>query len=191
MTDGPFNNLKLSRHWKLFLEAALNDVFDSTERCARASNAFVREILTEDTQDLIADLLSYADEDQWELDPLPSVQSIFNDHYNAPFVDTFRRELMWRLGRQPSLDVAIREALEASVGNQLGEVNSRIEEECIRISEDGELPRNQYNRALNVVRATFSALHKSELCDVLLAGDKAAFKKAAAKKVGREEGPRL
>src|SRR5712675_3052091 len=98
MTDGPFNNLKLGSCWKRFTEAVQNDAVDKAERCALASHALVREILTDETRTLLADLRAYGHQEQLDINPLSSVENIFNGHNKTPFADTLQKELAFRLG---------------------------------------------------------------------------------------------
>jgi hypothetical protein len=191
MTDGPFKNLRLGIHWKRFAEAVQNDAVDSTERCALGSDALIRDILTDDTRALLRDLQSYVNQDQLEFDPLSSVESIFDGHSKSPFADTFQKELVFRLSGRISPDIAIRKALESSVSDQISKAANRIEEECIRARETGEMWRDQFDCTVVQARKTFDALARSEICDALLAGNKYAFKCAVSKRHGLDEGPRL
>lgn len=191
MTDGPFKNLKLGSRWKRFAEAVQNDAVDSAQCCALASDALVREILTDTNQVLLADLQAYSGREQLDFDPSSSIESIFNGHSKSPFADTLQKELAFRLSEQIAPDVAIGQALEASVGDQISEARNRIEEECIRARESGEMRQDQFDRTVNHASAAFNALAKNEICNALRAGDKNAFKDAVSKKEGLDEGPSL
>jgi hypothetical protein len=191
MTDGPFKNLNLGRRWKRFAEAVQNDAVDEAARCALASDALVREILTDETQALLTDLGAYGRQEQLDIDPLSSVENIFNGHSKTPFVDTLQKEIAFRLGAQMPPDAAIDQALEASVSDRISEARSRIEEECIRARESGEMRQDQFDRTVMQANAAFDALAKDEICDALRAGDKDSFKGAVSKKEGLDEGPDL
>lgn len=191
MTDGPFKNLKLSSRWKRFAEAVQNDAVDRAARCALASDALVREILTDETQALLTDLHAYGRQEQLDIDPLSSIESIFNGHSRTPFADTLQKELAFRLSEQMPPDAAIDKALEASVGDHICEARNRIEEECIRARESGEMRQDQFDRTVTQASAAFDALAKNEICNALRAGDKNAFKDATSKKEGLDEGPDL
>jgi len=191
MTDGPFNNLKLGSCWKRFAEAVQNDAVDKAARCALASHALVREILTDETKALLADLHAFGRHEQLDIDPLSSVESIFNGHNKTPFADTLQKELAFRLNEQMPPDAAIEQALEATVSDQIGEARSRIEEECIRARDSGEMRQDQFDRTVTEANAAFDALSKNEICDALRAGDKNTFKGAVSRKEGVDEGPDL
>ncbi len=143
MTDGPFKNLKLGSRWKRFAEAVQNDAVDSAQCCALASDALVREILTDTNQVLLADLQAYSRREQLDFDPSSSIESIFNGHSKTPFADTLQKELAFRLSEQIAPDVAIGQALEASVGAQISEARNRREEECIRARASGAMRPQQ------------------------------------------------
>ena len=191
MTDGPFKNLKLSNRWKRFAAAAHNDAVDIAERSAIASDALLHEILTDNTQALLVDLQTYTGRAQLDLDPMSSVEGIFNNHSKTPFSDTLQKELVFRLNQQIATDIAIQQAVKASVEDHASKASSRIEEECIDARESGKMHRDQSRRTLAHSRATFDALATKDICDALWAGDKNAFKNAAAKRKGLDEGPRL
>jgi hypothetical protein len=188
MSDGPFKNLKLNRRWKRFAEAVQNAAFDHAECCAMASDALVREILTDGVLALLADLQAYASRKQLDLDLLSSVESIFNIHMKTPFTDTMQKEIAFCLSEQAVPADAVRQALKASVNEQISEAMNRIEEECIRAREVGEMWQDQFNHTVKQASATFNTLAIDKICEALLAGNKNAFKKAVSKKVGLDEG---
>ena len=191
MPDGPFKNLKLGRRWKRFAKASHSDSADPRERCALASDALVCDILTDETQALLTDLQDYARQAQLDLDPLSSVESIFDNHSRTAFDDTLQKELSFRLWDQMTPDAAIRKALEASVDDEISRARNRIQEECIHACESGEMRQDQFDLTVNRANASFDALAKGYICDALRTGDKNAFKNAASKKKGLNEGPSL
>ena len=191
MSDGPFKNLRLSNHWKRLAAAASNDAADRTQRCALASHALVREILTDNTRALLNDLQAYTCQRQLDLDPVSSVDSIFCRHSKTAFGDTLNKELAFRLGHQMPPDSAMREALKASIDNQSGKAKKRFEEECIRTRESGEMQQGEFERTVTHASEAFDALTKDEIYDAIRAGDRNTFKTAASKKRGLDEGPSL
>jgi hypothetical protein len=191
MSDGPFKNIKLGYRWKRFARAVQSDAFDSVECCNLASDALVHEILSSEFQGLLADFQSYTRREQLDFDPLSTVEGIFNRHGKTSMTDTFQKEVMFRLDKQVAPTEVLRQALEASVGEQSREVRSRFEEECIRVHEAGEMRPDQFKRTVNQVGAVIDALVKSDICEAILAGDKNAFKAAVTKKIGLDEGPKL
>ncbi len=191
MSDGPFKNLRLSYHWKRFAAAAGNDAADRTQRCALASHALVREILTDDYRTLLNDLQAYTCQTQLDFDPVSSVDSIFCRHSRTAFGDTLHKELAFRLGHKMPPDSAMREALIASIDNQSSKARKRFEEECIRTRESGEMRQGDFDHTVTHAGEAFDALTKDEIYDAIRTGDRNAFKTAASKKRGLDEGPSL
>lgn len=191
MPDGPHNNLKLGRRWKRFAAASYNNAADGIERCALAADALVREVLTDDTRALLTDLLDYAQRPQLDLAPVSTVQNIFSKHPKSAFGDTLQGEVEFRLWDKGAPDAAIEEALEASVDDQIRKAKIRMEEECIRARDCGEMRKDQSDCMVTRANVVFDGLPRRAICDALRKGDKDAFKGAASKRDGLEEGPSL
>ncbi len=191
MSDGPFKNLKLSKRWKRFAEAAQNEAFDSRVCCAMASDALLHEILTDGFRSLLADLHAYVNRNQLDLVPLSSVESIFHSHIKTPFSDTFQKQVAFLLNDQVAPSAALRQALGASVNEHVSEARNRIVDECIRARETGEMWPDQFSRAVKSVNAIFDVLAENEVCEALLDGNKKAFKDVASKKKGLDDGAPL
>ncbi|MDE0219021.1 MAG: hypothetical protein OXJ90_07105 [Spirochaetaceae bacterium] len=191
MSDGPFKNVELGSRWKRFAAAAHNDAADPTERCVLAADAIVHEILTDETQALLSDLFAYVREDQLDLTPLSSIERIFHSHHKTAFGDSLQREVAYRLADDMPVSDAIDQALEASFDDHHRRARDRIEEECIRAREVGALRRDQFPHTVARANAAFDALPKHEICDALRRRNKSAFKTAASKHSGLDEGPHL
>lgn len=191
MPDGPLKNLNLGSRWKRFVGASHNDAFDSTERCALASDALLRDILTDDLQALLTDLRTHERQPQLDLEPLSSVESVFRRHRKTAFGDILQKEVSFRLCDRMTLSTAVRQALEASVDDQISKARNRVQEECIRARESEEMRQDEYDRTVTLASAAFDAMANDEFCDALLAGDKNAFENGSSKKTGLDEGPRL
>ena len=191
MSDGPFKNLELGSRWRRFAAAAHNGAADPTEPCALAADAIVHEILTDETQALLNDLLPYARRDQMDLSPLSSIEGIFHSHSKTAFGDALQREVAFRLADQVPVNDAIDKALEASLHDHVRRARDRIEEECIRAREAGEMRQDQFPHTVAKANEAFDALPKHDICDALRRGDRSAFKKAASKQSGLDEGPLL
>lgn len=191
MSDGPFKNLKLGKRWKRFAEAVQNEAFDSSVCCALASHALMHEILTDDFRATLAALQAYASRNQLDLDPVSSVESVFNDHMKTPFSDILKKQVAFRLSDQVTPADAVRQALEASVSEHSCDARNRIVDEFIRARETGEIRKEQYFKAVNNVKAIFGLLAKNAVFEALHVGNKNAFKDAVSKKQGLDEGPPL
>ena len=191
MSDGPFKNLKLNKRWKRFAEAAQNDASDHNECCGLASDAIVREILNDSNKAMLAEAQSYAKQAQLELDPLSSIENVFSNYSKTPFADTLLKEMVFRMADQAVPYDALRQAMDAAVRDHIREVRSRIQEECIRAYEAGQMGQNQFYRIVNQVSAILDSLPMAKVCEALLTGDRDAFKSAASMKIGLDEGPPL
>jgi hypothetical protein len=191
MSDGPFKNLKLGKRWKRFAEAVQNEAFESHVCCAMASDALLYEILTDSVGSLLAAFQAYVNRKQLDLDPMSSVESIFNAHIKTPFSDTFQKHVAFLLSDQIAPANVLRQALEISVSDHVSESRNRIVDECIRARETGEMWPDQFSRAVSNANAIFDVLAKNEVCDALLDGNKKAFKDAVSKKKGLDEGAPL
>lgn len=191
MSDGPFKNLKLGRHWKRFAEAVQNYAYTSAECSALAKNALLQEILTQDLKALLTELKDFASQVQLDLDALSAVEEIFSRHQKTSFADTLQKEVACRLSDQMPLADAIKQAVEAAVTEQKCEAKSRIVEECI-LSRDFEgMWQDQFNRTVRESSAIFNGLATNEICEAIFAGNNNAFKAAVSKKAGLDEGVSL
>jgi hypothetical protein len=191
MSDGPFKNLKLGKRWKRFFDAVQNETFNSPECCAMASHALMHEFFTDNVRAILAALQANANRKQLDLDPLSSVESIFNDNMKTPFSDTLQKQLAFRLNDQVSPADAVQQALEDSVVKHSNDAKDRIVDECLRAREAGEIRHDLFYRSVSNIKASFDALAKNKVCDALLDGNKNAFKDAVSKKQGIDEGPPL
>ena len=191
MSDGPFKHLRLSSRWKRFAAAACNDAVDSTELGALANDALVHEILTDDNQALLRDLAAYARGRQLDLDPQPTVDTIFGSHPKTAFSDILQREMAFRLADHMTPAAASETAVEAAFHDHTCKARTHIQEECIRALECGELTQDQYDCTLTQANATFDSLAESDICDALRAGDRTAFKDDVSRRIGLDDGPNL
>lgn len=191
MTDGPFKNSKLDSNWKRFAEALQNDSVDVTERNSLAAHAFVHEILDRSTQALLGSLRAYLTREQLDLDPLSSTENIFNQQSRTAFSDTYQKELSCRLYDQvPSID-AFKLAMYATVNVLMTIARSRIEEECIRVHDSGEMPTYQLEKTVEKVRSVFSSLPTNDICDAIYKGNRNAFESEVSRKTSLDDGPTL
>lgn len=191
MSDGPFKNLKLGKRWKRFADAVQNDTFNCSDCCNMASHALTHELLTDNVRAILAVLQAYASRKQLDIDPSASVDSVFNAHMSTPFSDILQKQIAFRLNDQVSLADAVRQAVEESVSNHSNDVRNRIIDECISAREAGGMRHDLFSISVKNVNSVFDSLAKDRVCEALLDGDKNAFKTAASKKQGIDEGPPL
>lgn len=191
MSDGPFKNLRLAKHWKKFAKAAYNDAFDRDECCGIASDAVVRDVLTEPVKALLSVLKAYVERNQLDFDPLFSVDKIFSEHSRVPFADTLQKEMSYRMNGNVAPGVALEQALVSTVNDQINMSRTRMQEECIRSCELGEMRQDQLERTIGRTDSIFESLNRNNICDAILACNKHAFRGTVAKKIGLDEGPSL
>lgn len=191
MTDGPFKNLRLGSCWRRLAEAVQNDAASPTECASLASDGLVRHLASGENCAALNDLKAYTRRDQLDFDPLASIEAIFNAREKTPFLDTLQKELLFRMANDTSLAEALPNALDATIKQEIGEVRNRFEEEFIRARDTGEISREVCQRAFDKLNAAFDAVERQDVCDALQEGNKNAFKDAASRREGLDEGPRL
>ena len=188
MTDGPFKNLKLGNCWKLLAEAVQNDAASSDECGAVASDALTRHLVTKEHVKALQEIEAHLGHAQLELDPLGSIEAIFDRCEKTPFLDAFQKEFLYRATNDTPLSDAIAPALDAAIDRQIGETRNRFHEECIRAQEDGEISRDSAIRAQGKVDAVFDALASKKVRDSLIEGRKDAYEKDFGKSDGIDDG---
>jgi len=191
MSDGPFKNLKLGRHWKRFAKAVQNDAFTSAECSALAMNALLQDILTQDAKALLTDLTNFASREQLDLDAASAIEEIFHRHQKSSFADTLQKEMAFRLSDHMPLADAIKQAVEAAVTEHICEAKTRIVEECILSRDFKGMWQDQFNRTVRESNAIFNGLATNEICGAILTRNNNAFKAAVSKKAGLDEGVSL
>lgn len=123
-----------------------------------------------------------------ELDPLASIEAIFDRCEKTPFLDGLKKELLYRSAKDTPLGDAFASALDAAINTQIGETRNRFHEECIRAQEAGELSRSAANRMREKIDAAFDAVDHEKVCHALMVGRKDAFQKDLGRSDGVEEG---
>ncbi len=177
MTDGPFKNLKLGGCWKRLAEAIQNDAASSAECGTYASDALARHLVTKEHSNALQEIDAHLARRQLELDPLAMVEAIFDRCDKTPFLDAFQKELLFRTANDTPLAEAVAPALDAAIKDQIGEVRSRLQEECIRAREMGEMSREAFERTRGKINPAFDAVESMKIRAALIAGRRDAFEK--------------
>lgn len=188
MTDGPVKNFELGRSWKQLAEAVQNDAASPEERGAVASDALTRHLVTKEHVKALQEIDANLGRGQLELDPLGSVEAIFDRCAKTPFLDAFQKRVLYQAANDRPLRDAIVPALDAAIDAQIGETRNRFHEEYIRLQEDGEMSRDAADRAREGVDAAFDAVDSGKVRDALLEGRKDAFDKDLGRSDGVDEG---
>lgn len=191
MTDGPFRNLKLGRGWKRFAAAVQNDATSKIECGLLATDGLVRHVATKANCAAVKELESYTQRPQLDFDPRAKIEDAFDAHENSPFLDVLKKELLYRIADGIPPEEALDRALDAAVREEVGEARNRFEEEWIRLRDTGEMSREACHRTIAKTREAFDIVNSRDVCAAIRDGDKNAFKAAAAKRDGLDEGPRF
>ena len=191
MPDGPFKNLDLGGRLQKVVQACHNDAFDSIHLRLLVSHAVVGNILTEDCRGLLCELLGYARQPAFDIDPKSAIQQIFDSHRKTAFGEILEKQVYSRLADQMMPEAAIPQALEAAVEVQINTSRTRIEDECLRALASEEMRRDEFDRIEVRKKEAFDALAKDDICSAVLKLDKNAFRTAVVKRTDLEEGPRL
>lgn len=192
MTDGPFKNLQLANRWKKFAESVQNDAMESSTKRAMACDAILRDVLAGSNVALLRALEAHLSRAQLDLDLASSIDGIFSRHSRSPFADSLQRELAFRLdGPVSGLGAAYDEAIGAAKTRYIREISNRIEEECIRSHELGDMQKGQLARTISQSKFTLKSVDTPELSRAIRSGKKNAFKSGLSKQDGIDEGPSL
>lgn len=188
MTDGPFRNMRLGSCWKRLAEAVQNDAASPGECGAFASDALTRHLCTTEHVRALHELDAHIARNQLDLDPLGAIEAVFDRFERTPFLDTFKKEVLYRAGNGVPLADAIVPALDATIGVQAGQARSRFHEERIRATEAGELSRSAADRVRAKIDSAFDLVKCADVRAALLAGEKDAFTKDLGISDGVDDG---
>jgi hypothetical protein len=189
MSDGPFRNAELPSSWKRYGQDLVSDAASREERTTQACHSMIGDADMKTFSPLFDELKAHADRPQMDLDPVTAVETIFETHPTSPLADTLQRHLIANLRDQIRPEKALDQALDSTAKERISTTKNRLDEECIRARELGDMSREDYRKGIERNRETFAAIKPSELCDALATGNKRAFRQAVQKKAGVDEGP--
>nr|WP_313015703.1 hypothetical protein [Brucella intermedia] len=189
MTDGPFRNAELSSRWKRYGQDLVSDAVSAEERMTQACHSMIGDVDMKAFSPLFGDLKAHAERTQMDLDPVSEVETIFESHPTSPLADALQRHLIANLLDQMPIGEALNQSLESTAKEWISTTTNRLDEECIRARELGDMKREDYHKGIERNRETFAAIKPNELCDALATGNKSAFRQAVQKKAGVDEGP--
>lgn len=189
MTDGPFRNSALSSRWKSYGEDLVNEATPLEECAASASHSILGGIAWDDLSSLLNALREGLEGAQLGLDPAGVASSIFDAHVPAPFHDSLQRHLEATIRESPQVDGLVDMALREAVNDLIDTAKSRIEEECIRSRDAGDMGWKKYEVAVRRNTETFNQIDAAALARAISSGARGAFKAALRKKTGTDEGP--
>lgn len=189
MTDGPFRNAELPSRWKRYGQQLVSDAASLEERAAQACHSMIGDVDMQAFSPLLKELKEHVERRQMDLDPVPALETIFENHSTTTLADALQRHLIANFRDQISPEKALDEALDSTAREWISTTKNRLDEECIRARELSDMSRGDYQKGIGRNRETFAAVKPSDLCDALVAGNKRAFRQAVQKKAGVDEGP--
>ncbi|MEY9154916.1 hypothetical protein [Bradyrhizobium japonicum] len=189
MTDGPFRNAALSGRWKRYGQDLISDAASPEERTTQACHGMIGDVDMKAFSPLFDDLKGHAGRDQMDLDPVNVIEAVFDSHSPSPLADTLQRHLIANLRERLPPERALDQALAAMAQQWIDTTKNRLDEECIRARDLGDMSGDEYRKGIERNRETFSAIRADDLCNALATGNKRAFRQATEKKAGVDEGP--
>ncbi|AJD52945.1 hypothetical protein SAMN02744133_107104 [Thalassospira xiamenensis M-5 = DSM 17429] len=189
MTDGPFRNSKLSGRWKRYGRDLVSDATSQNERTAQACHSMLGDVDLAGISELLKGLKELTLEAQMDLDPVSLAESIFDNHIKAPLVDILQKHLLANLRDQMNSAVALDEAIKSAANAWIGETKNRIDEECIRARDIGDMTKEEYAMSISRNNETFSLIDPNALGNALYTGLKNTFRNANHNREGLDEGP--
>ncbi|USJ27627.1 hypothetical protein [Ensifer adhaerens] len=187
MTDGPFRNSSLSNRWKVYGQDLVNDAVSREERVKQACHSVLGAIDMKAFERLYRELEARASRDQMDLDSIAATESVFDKNERNSFSDALERHLLCNLREGLAERKALDLALEGAVGDLLGHAKNRIDEECIRARDVGDMSRSDFVKGLERNKETFLGVDVASLCAALENGNKNAFRRSARKDT--DDGP--
>lgn len=189
MTDGPFRNAELSGRWKQYGKDLVSDAASAGERIVQACHSIVGDLDVSEVSSLLTAIKKHAERPQMDLDVMSSMETLFESGQKSPLTDILKKHLMANLHDRMPLDTALDQALQSTVTDWISMTKNRLDEECIRARDLGDMNREDYRKGIERNAETFAGIDRNCLCDALTSGDKRAFKQAQRKKTGVDEGP--
>lgn len=189
MSDGPFRNAELSSRWKAYGQTLVNDAASVEERTAQVCHCMLGDADMKSFHLLFEELKTHAERPQMDLDPVIAIETIFDNHPMLPLADVLQRHLVANLRDQMPPGNALDQAIDSTTKEWISITKNRLDEECIRARDLGDMNIADYRKGIARNHETFSAVIPHALCAALTSGNKHAFKQALQKKSGVDEGP--
>jgi len=189
MTDGPFRNAELSSRWKQYGRDLVSDAASVDERTLQACHSMVGDLNLSEISGLLIAIRRHAARSQMDLDIMSPVETLFENSPKSPLTDTLQKHLMANLYERMPLDTALDQALQSTVADWIGVTKNRLDEQCIRARDLGDMNQDDYRKSIERNAETFAGMDRRVLSDALANADKRAFKQAQQKKTGVDEGP--
>ena len=187
--DGPFKNSQLSNQWKQFGKDLVSDAMGLKDRTNQACHSLLSDIGMREFSALLNELYVCASRHKMDPNPVPSVESVFRQHGNSPRADILKRNLFTEIRNGANPGLPIDQALRSAVGELIEITKRRLDTECIKARDIGDMNQENFHKGLQRSRETFDAIDQTKICTALSSGDLRAFRKATQEKSGLDEGP--
>ena len=187
--DGPFKNATLSGRWKRYGKDLVSDAASPQERVAQACYSMLGGLDMKALSPLLSALRAEGQQPQVDLDPISSVEAIFESHAKSPWTDTLQKHLIANLQDRMSVEEALDQALPGTVVDWIDTTKNRLDEHCIRARDRGDMNVENYRKGIERNHEAFGAIQLNELCRALVTGNGRAFNQATRKRIGVDEGP--
>lgn len=188
MTDGPFRNAQLSSRWKQYGKDLVSDAVSNEERSTQACHSMLGDVDVSELGSLLQDLRARALEPQMDLEPVSSTEAIFENHSQSLLASALQKHLSANLRAKTPLNAALDQALKGLASDWISLTKNRLDEECIRARDLGDMNLKDYSKGLERNRETFVKMDADALCRALESGSKNAFR-SERNKQGVDEGP--
>ncbi len=189
MTDGPFRNAALSSRWKRYGKDLVNDAVSSEERAAQACHSMLGNVDMKAFGALLNELKAHAQRPQMDMDSISSVEAIFDGQAKPPLTNILQKHLIANLREQIPGERALGQAILSAVTDSIGITKNRLDEQCIRARDLGDMNHENYRKGIERNHEAFGAIRPNELCDALVSDNGRAFRQVTRMKVGVDEGP--
>ncbi|MBT5414519.1 MAG: hypothetical protein HOH66_10215 [Rhodospirillaceae bacterium] len=189
MTDGPFRNAELSSRWKRYGDDLVSDATSLEERTAQACHSMLGDVDLTAVSTILGNIIDHTERPQMDLDLVSSIDALFDPHLKSPLTDLLQKHVTTNLRDQMPLATAVDQALQSTVEDWIGITKNRLDEECIRARDLGDLNEKGYSNGIERNREAFAAIASDALCDALTSGNKRAFRRALEKRTSVDDGP--
>ena len=189
MTDGPFKNAALSSRWKQYGKDLVSDAASPEERGAQACHSILGGVDLKALGPLLGILKAQAQRTQMDLDPVSSVEAVFESHAKSPLTDVLLKHLIANLRDQILAERALDKAFPCAVTDWIDITKNRLDEECIRARDRGDMNQENCRKGIERNHEAFEIIGSNELCNALIFGNQRAFRQTTRKKVSVDEGP--
>ena len=189
MTDGPFKNAALSSRWKQYGKDLVSDAASPEERGAQACDSILGGVDLKALGPLLGILEAQAQRTQMDLDPVSSVEAVFERHAKSPLTDILQKHLIANLRDQIPAERALDQAFPSAVTDWINITKNRLDEECIRARDRGDMKQENCRKGIERNHEAFEIIRANELCNALMSGNQRAFRQTTRKKVAVDEGP--